>query len=152
MSVCTLSLQDNPVSVFIPGVFRLPIANVAANESVCVEVDYMQELEYIDNHFHFLVPLRFAPGLLPANVPVHQMISLQSSINCLCPGINYGSSSHALRLTAHENLRVELFGMPLPRNQMRSVDYHVAYRLQTPQITAYVVLWVCLFVCLFSLE
>ena len=66
---------------------------------------------------------------------ISEYISIQTSINCLVPGMQYGSNSHSLILTAQENLRCELYAIPLPQN-IQSTDFHICYRAQTNAISA----------------
>lgn len=113
----------------------MPITGINPNEQITIEVDYMEDLIYAQGRYQFVVPLRFGPGIVPRNVPIQNIISIQCAINCLTPGMQYGSSSHLLVLTKHENLRCHIFAQPLPQN-ITSVDFDLGYRVQTNVISA----------------
>ena len=96
----------------------------------------METLEFIGNRYHFYIPLTFNKGILPFNTNIGSIIKIKCTINCLTPGIKYGSSTHKLILTKQENLRCQLHAIPLQTNMLESIDFHIAYFVQTNVISA----------------
>eukprot|EP01084_Bolivina_argentea_P069081 125749_1 len=125
--------SDQPINMYIPNLFRLPIADIAKNEIVTIEIDYMQSLEFVESRYHFHIPLSFGTGILPNNN--YNNIDIQCTINCITPGIQYGSTTHQLHLTEQSNLRCKLATQPkgtLTNNR----DFHLFYSVQTNAISA----------------
>lgn len=118
-------------SKYIPDLFKLPVANVAKGETVRITVDLMLSLPFVESRYHLLIPMNFGTGILPKG----HCIDIECTINCLTPGIEYGSSTHRLALTERQNLRCRLAATP--KNVTSSnQDFHLHFLCRTNAISA----------------
>jgi len=131
--------DDTPAfEAYIPNLFRLPMAGIRPNETVRVRVDYMETLQFVAQRYHFYVPLNFGEGILPS----YEAVRIECSINCLTPGIQYGSTTHQLVLRQQANRRCVVTAHPR-RGQLHgpgaadcSGDFHLHYYCASNQISA----------------
>ena len=119
------------LDAYIPNLFRLPMAGIAPNETVRVRVDYMESLQFVEQRYHFYVPLNFGEGILPS----YEAVRIECSINCLTPGIQYGSTTHQLVLRQQANRRCVVTAHPPPPGDC-SGDFHLHYFCASNQISA----------------
>lgn len=128
-------VADDPNGRFIPGLFRCPVNNINPNDDVIIDIQWMQPVEFIEGRYQYQLPLTFGPNILPVGVPLHQVIYIEATINCLTPGIRYGSASHSLILGSHENGLTHIAAAPLPQNTT-STNFHLAYSVESNVVSS----------------
>jgi len=127
--------KENPMSRFIPDLFRVPVNNIKTGQEVTVKLEWMGQVEFYNGMYQFELPLNFGPSILPYGVPINQVVQIFSKVNCIIPGIKYGSNSHQLILQKYENNRTELAAIPLPQHE-NSVNFHLKYTVESNQVSA----------------
>jgi len=126
---------EDPMSRFIPDLFRVPVNNIKSGQDVTVKIGWIGLVEFYGGMYQYELPLNFGPSILPYGVPINQVVQIFSKINCIVPGIQYGSNSHQLLLQSFVNNRTELAALPLPQHTT-SVNYHLKYTIETNEISA----------------
>ena len=98
---------------YIPNLFRLPITNVNSADMIRVNVSYVEPLAFINNSYHFTLPLQFGSNLIPHRAKLSDIMRIKVMINALNDDTQYHSTSHDLLLKKLEHGRVELDVLPI---------------------------------------
>jgi Ca-activated chloride channel family protein len=74
---------QSPYERFIPDLFRLPINHIKPNESVEIEVHYIETLQYSAGQYNFKVQLAFSSGMLPKESNISEIVKIRCIINAI---------------------------------------------------------------------
>jgi len=121
---------DDPTERYMPGCFRLPLPPVPDQTAISVTVGILEDLVFLNQHFHFRFPLTFPEGIAPP-IPIMSWMSINAKIKCILPGIRYGSETHQLQLVEQEGNMTNV-------NATTDIlkDFHISYSTPSPEISS----------------
>ena len=94
----------------------------------------MMTLSFVNGRYHLVLPMNFGSGILPRD----NSIDIEVTINCLTPGIEYGSTTHFLTLRERGNLRCKLTATPkqMGGRSPSNKDFHLHYLCRTNAVSS----------------
>lgn len=132
---------------YIPGLFRLPIANVGSKELIKVSCWYMEPLPFYDRMYQLTIPLRFNHALLPPKKTMSDVLSIDVTFNSVSTSTKCKSSSHKIKVveTLQNSIKLNVSGFDKnedqktiekteERKETKSIDFRLSYTLNTDTI------------------
>jgi len=90
----------------------------------------LEDLVFLNQHFHFRFPLTFPEGIAPP-IPLMSWMSINAKIKCILPGIRYGSETHQLQLVEQEG---NMTKVTATTDSLK--DFHISYSTPSPEISS----------------
>jgi len=81
---------------FVPDLFRMPLQDIPAGETLSVTIEYIEPLDYVEGSYHFFLPMRFPAETFPQSAPINEIFKIRCTINSVTPQLSYDSDSHNL--------------------------------------------------------
>jgi len=122
---------DDPTERYMPGCFRLSLPEVPDQTAISITVEILEDLIFLDQHFHFSFPLTFVEGIAPPGISPFRWMSINAKIKCILPGLRYGSDTHQLRLLEQED---NMTNLSATSDIVR--DFHLFYSTPSPEISS----------------
>jgi hypothetical protein len=115
--------------------FRLPVTGVKPGETVYIQVDFIEPLEFFESRYHFTLPLNFPPGCLPQNRNFHDIARIYAYINTPIAVADAGivSSTHGFTLMNYGSrwdVNIDLANAVGGRTR----SFNLSYSIPTTQI------------------
>jgi len=121
---------EDPTDRYMPGCFRLSLPAVPDQTAISVTVEILEDLVFLDQHFHFRFPLTFPEGIAPP-IPLMSWMSINAKIKCILPGIRYGSETYQLQLIEQEG---NMTSVTATTDILK--DFHLSYSTPSPEISS----------------
>ncbi|ETO29252.1 hypothetical protein RFI_07875 [Reticulomyxa filosa] len=93
----------NPYEQYIPDLFRLPFTGVSAGESIYLECQYLQTLEYYKKGYGLLIPLYFPKGTIAEDGKWEEVVTVRCKINALSSNTKVHVYSHEVDIKTLED-------------------------------------------------
>lgn len=135
---------------YIPNLFRLPINQVNSTDLIAVDIQYQETLTFLNNSYHFSVPLTFSASLLPQGKSLSDVVSIDVIIHSVTPEIQFHSNSHSLSVVSQQNSTIQLKVIDIDKAKDNLIihsnstesnnivndshDIHFSYSISTEQI------------------
>jgi len=121
---------EDPTDRYMPGCFRLSLPPVPDQTAISVTVGILEDLVFLNQHFHFRFPLTFPEGIAPP-IPLMSWMSINAKIKCILPGIRYGSETYQLQLIEQEG---NMTKVTATTDSLK--DFHISYSTPSPEISS----------------
>ncbi len=77
------SESANPDEQQVPDLFRLPFGNVAPGDTISLQYEYIEPLDYYKKGYIISLPLYFPPGTMIESATWDKVVSVECKINAL---------------------------------------------------------------------
>ncbi|ETO23351.1 hypothetical protein RFI_13831 [Reticulomyxa filosa] len=81
----------NPYEQYLADLFRLPIYDVKAGDTIRIQCQYLQTLEYVKKGYGLLIKLKFPVSTISENTTWDDIVKVRCKINALSPNTKDGS-------------------------------------------------------------
>eukprot|EP01084_Bolivina_argentea_P250608 419975_1 len=84
----------NPYEQYVPDLFRLPFGNVAPGDTISLQCEYIEPLDYYKKGYIVSLPLYFPPGTMIESATWNKVVSVECKINALTSATKIDCWSH----------------------------------------------------------